>query len=132
AEPAAGLVVGDLAGDADAVEPRHQHQVPAGDADVGAQRRAFGADAFLDYLHEHFLAAAEDFLNGRLRPAETVAAHRPPATHMAAIPAPVAVGPGPAGAEALAFLVGVEVPFVAAARLVGLLVGVVFVDLGGR
>ena len=49
----------------------HQHQVAAGDADVGRERRALGADAFLDDLHEHFVAAAEDFLDGRLesRPA---------------------------------------------------------------
>ena len=44
----------------------HEHQVTAGDADVGAQGRALGADAFLDDLDEHFLAASEDVLDGRL------------------------------------------------------------------
>ena len=56
----------DLARDADAAQRRHQHQVAAGDADVGGERRALGADAFLDDLDEHFVAAAEDFLNRRL------------------------------------------------------------------
>ena len=46
------------------------------------ERRAFGADAFLDDLDEHFVAAAEDVLNRRLdaRPhAEAAAAAlRPP------------------------------------------------------
>src|SRR5262245_16711940 len=91
AEAAAGLVVGDFAGGAAAVEPGHEYQVAASDADVGAQRRAFGADPFLDHLHEHFLAAAENVLNRRFRPAEAVAAHRPPASPAAAIATPVAV-----------------------------------------
>ena len=37
AEPAAGVVVLDLARHADAVQARHQHEVAAGDADVGAE-----------------------------------------------------------------------------------------------
>ena len=73
---AALLVVFDLARDADAAEGRHQHQVAAGNADVGAERRALGADAFLDDLHEHFVAAAKDFLNRRLD-ARPAAARRP-------------------------------------------------------
>ena len=48
-----------------AAQGGHQHQVAAGDADVGRECRALGADAFLDHLHQHFVAAAEDILNGR-------------------------------------------------------------------
>ena len=70
---AALLFVVDLAGDADAVEAGHQDEVTAGDADVGGQRRALGADAFLDDLHKHFLAAPEDVLDERLGPAEAIA-----------------------------------------------------------
>ena len=66
AEAAAVFVAFDLARDADAAEGRHQHEVAAGDADVRGERRAFGADAFLDDLHEHFVAALEDVLNRRL------------------------------------------------------------------
>src|ERR1019366_7618653 len=36
-QPAAGFIVFDLARDADAIEPRHQNEVAARDADVGAQ-----------------------------------------------------------------------------------------------
>src|SRR5208337_2871240 len=51
----------------------------AGDADVGRQGRALGADPFLDDLDQHFLATAEDFLDQRLRPAHagTAPAHPP-------------------------------------------------------
>ena len=35
-KPAALVIVGDLAGHAHAVEARHEHEIPAGDADVGA------------------------------------------------------------------------------------------------
>ncbi len=66
AEPAAVFVAFDFSRDADATEGRHEHQVAAGDADVGGERGAFGADAFLDDLDEHFVAALEDFLDGRL------------------------------------------------------------------
>ena len=70
AQPAALLVVVDLARHADAVEAGHQHEIAAGDADVGAQRRPLGADAFLDDLDEDFLAALEDVLDERLGPAD--------------------------------------------------------------
>ena len=66
AEAAAVFVAFDLARDADAAERRHEHQVAAGDADVGGERRPFGADAFLDDLDEDFVAALEDVLDGRL------------------------------------------------------------------
>ena len=66
AKLAALAFVDDLAGHADAVEPGHQHEVSAGDADVGRQGRPLGADAFLDDLHQHLVAAAENFLDRRL------------------------------------------------------------------
>src|SRR5207249_3887489 len=56
----------DLARDTNAPERRHQHQIPARNADVCAERRTLRADAFFDDLDQHFVAAAEDFLNGRL------------------------------------------------------------------
>ncbi len=87
AQAAARVFVCDLARHADAVEPGHQHEVAAGDADVGAQRRALGADAFLDDLNEHFLAALEDVLNERLGPAlaEAAASARASAAIAAAV-----------------------------------------------
>src|SRR5207248_4644906 len=89
-QTAALLLVGDFAGDADAIEAGHEHQIPAGNADVSAQSRPLSADAFFDDLDEHFLAAAENVLNERLgsakarspepRSAEArPAARRPPA-----------------------------------------------------
>ena len=58
-DAAVALVV-DLLGDAHAAQRRHEHQVPAGDRDVGGERRPLGAEALLDDLHEHLVAAAED------------------------------------------------------------------------
>ena len=75
AQPAADVLVLDLPRDADAAQRGHEHQIAAGNADVRRERRPLRADAFLDDLHEHFVAAAEDFLDRRLeaRPAaETV------------------------------------------------------------
>ncbi len=66
AELAAGLVVFDLPRDAHAAQRRHQHQIAAGNADVRGERRPLGADAFLDHLHQHLVAAAEDVLDRRL------------------------------------------------------------------
>src|SRR5262249_38014015 len=66
AEPAALLLVDDLARHADAAQAGHEHQVAAGDADVGAQRRTFGADAFLDDLDQDLLAFLENVLDERL------------------------------------------------------------------
>src|SRR5690606_26209537 len=65
---AADVFVLDLARHADAAQGRHQHQVAAGDADVGRERGALGADALFDHLDDDFVAAAEDVLNGRLDP----------------------------------------------------------------
>ena len=64
-ERPAGLVVLDLAADADALQSGHEHEVPAGNADVGRERRALGADPLFDDLHEHFGAALKDLLNRR-------------------------------------------------------------------
>ena len=69
AELAALAFVDDLARDADAVEARHEHEVSAGDADVGRQGRPLGADALLDDLDQHLVAAAEDLLDRRLEQA---------------------------------------------------------------
>ena len=66
AQLAAHVVVFDLARHAHAAQRRHQHQVSAGNADVGGKRRPLGADPFLDDLHQHFVAAAEDILDRRL------------------------------------------------------------------
>ena len=65
AELAALAFVDDLARDADAVQPGHEHEVSAGDADVGREGRPLGADAFLDDLDQHLVAAAEDLLDRR-------------------------------------------------------------------
>src|SRR5207244_4445866 len=72
AQAAARLLIFDLAGDADALKSRHEHQVTAGDADVSAQGRALGTDSFLDDLDEDFLTAFDDFLDGRLVPSGQV------------------------------------------------------------
>ena len=47
---------------------RHQHKIPAGNADICGQGRPFCADAFLDDLHKHFAAAVEiSWIGGLLR-----------------------------------------------------------------
>ena len=78
AQTAADRLVFDLPRDADPAQGGHEHQVAAGNADVGGERRALGADAFLDHLHQHLVAAAEDLLDGRLeaRPAAEAVACR--------------------------------------------------------
>ena len=47
-------VILDLARDAALRIKRHQHEVAAGDADIGGDARAFGADGALDDLHDDF------------------------------------------------------------------------------
>src|SRR5262249_7740595 len=74
AQPVARLIVRDLPRHADSVQTGHQHEIAAGDADVGTQGRSFGAYPFLDDLDKHFLAALEDVLNERLRPSRARAA----------------------------------------------------------
>jgi hypothetical protein len=44
---------------------RHQHQITAGQADIGGQRRAFIAALVLLHLHHHFHAFAQHVLNAR-------------------------------------------------------------------
>src|SRR5437016_14097639 len=94
AEPAAGILVVDLARDADAIEPGHEDQVAPGNADVGAQGRSLGADAFLDDLDEHFLAALEDVLDERLGPAETGTSAAAAGTEAGPAAAGAATSPG--------------------------------------
>src|SRR5712692_2694303 len=71
AQPMALLIVRDFARYADAIQSRHENQIPAGNTDVGAQGRPLGADSLLDDLHEDFLATAENILDQRLGPAST-------------------------------------------------------------
>jgi hypothetical protein len=79
AQPAAGRFVLDLPRNADPSQRGHQHQISAGNADVGRKRGPLRADAFLNNLHQHLVATAEDFLNGRFesRPAAEAVVARP-------------------------------------------------------
>ena len=52
AQPAALLLVGDAAADADVVHRGHEHQVPAGDGDVRGEAGALGADGVLGDLDD--------------------------------------------------------------------------------
>ena len=55
---------GDLAADAAAAGGvGHQHGIAAGQRQIGRQRRALVAALFLDDLHQHHLAALDDFLD---------------------------------------------------------------------
>ncbi len=65
AEAAAFFVVFDFAGDAHLRHAGHHHEDAAGDGEIGGERRALGADAFLDDLDDDFVAAAEAALDGR-------------------------------------------------------------------
>ncbi len=65
-QDAAFLLIFDLAANADAAEGRHQYQIASGNADVGRERGPLGTDALFDDLHQHFVAAAKDLLNGWL------------------------------------------------------------------
>jgi hypothetical protein len=63
-QPRAVLGGSDLAADAAAAGGiGHQHRIAAGEREVGGQRRALAAALFLDDLHQHDLAAFDDFLN---------------------------------------------------------------------
>ncbi len=64
-QPAAFLVVFDLLAHAHFPHAGHHHQDFAGDGEIGAERRPLGADAFLDDLHDDFVAAAQAALDGR-------------------------------------------------------------------
>jgi hypothetical protein len=63
AEFAALSFVDDLARDSHAIESRHEHEISARDADVCRERRPLGADALLDDLNQHFVAAPKDLLD---------------------------------------------------------------------
>ena len=76
AESAALFIIFDLAADAHLLEPRHHHENAAGNGQIGAERRALGADAFLDDLHDDLIAAAQAALNGRAVAAGEFAADR--------------------------------------------------------
>src|SRR5439155_1954223 len=96
-EPLARPLVVDLARHGHPVEPRGKHQVSAGDADVGAERRALGPHPLLDHLDDDLLAALEDGLDGR-RPHAAVPAATEPAAEPAAPAAPRPAIPVPAAA----------------------------------
>jgi hypothetical protein len=53
----------DFPADSDPSERRHQHQVSTWDTDVRRERWTFGPDAFLDDLHEDFIASSENLLD---------------------------------------------------------------------
>src|SRR5450759_3182981 len=53
--------------DADVRILRQVHQHPAGDADLGREACALGADRVLDHLHQQRLALGEDFFDRLLR-----------------------------------------------------------------
>src|SRR5262249_32502753 len=98
-QPAALLLVGDLARHAGAVQARHQHQVTPRNADVGRQGRTLAADAFFDHLNDDFLAALEHVLDERPlhAGAGSAAAHGPAVATVAA----ATVAPPAASAVAL-------------------------------
>jgi hypothetical protein len=56
----------DLLRDADVVVLRQEHQQPPGDADLGGQPRALGADGVLDHLHHQRLALEDQALDRHL------------------------------------------------------------------
>src|SRR5262249_37987806 len=93
AQPAALLLVGDLARHAGAVQARHQHQVTARNADVGGQRRTFAADAFFNPLNDDSLAALEHVRDERPlhAGAGAPAAHWPAVASAATVAASTAV-----------------------------------------
>ena len=63
-QPRTVLRRGDLAADAAAARGvGHQHGIAAGQRQIGGQRRALVAALFLDDLHQHHLAALDDFLD---------------------------------------------------------------------
>ena len=67
AQQLAPAFVLDALRDADVRVLRQVHQHPAGDADLGRQARALGADRVLDHLHQQRLAFGEDFFDRLLR-----------------------------------------------------------------
>ena len=64
-QPAALVLVLDLAADPALAHARHHHQDSAGNGQIRGQRRPLGADAFLDDLHDDLIAAAQAPLDRR-------------------------------------------------------------------
>src|ERR1043166_8711517 len=58
----------DLAGNADVVDRRHEHQKPAGHRDVRGETGAFRAERLFDDFDEDFLAGRQQLFDLRLRP----------------------------------------------------------------
>ena len=67
AQPAALFARFDLAGDADVVHRRHEHQEPAGERGVRRQPRALGAQRLLGHLDDDLLAFLQELFDFRLR-----------------------------------------------------------------
>ncbi len=67
AQPAALVARFDLAGDADVVDRRHEHEEPAGHRHVRGQARALGAERLLDDLDDDLLAFFQQLFDLRLR-----------------------------------------------------------------
>ena len=74
-EPATLLLVFDLSAHAPTVDAGHHHQHFAADARIARERRALGADAFLDHLDDDFIAPAQAALDGRAVAAGHLLAH---------------------------------------------------------
>src|SRR5262249_50550028 len=76
-KPPALFVVGDLAGDADAIQSWHKDQIAACNTDIGAQSRALGPYALFDDLDQDFLASAPNVLDWRLGASQAGATQGP-------------------------------------------------------
>jgi hypothetical protein len=85
AELATLPLVGDLPRDADPVQAGHQHEVAAGDADVGREGRAFRPDALLDDLDQDLVAPAQALLDRRLDHAATARGAGPRAARLGVV-----------------------------------------------
>ena len=89
AQPAPLAVRVDAARHADALRPGRQHEVAAGDRDVGGDARALGADRLLGDLDQDLLALLDQGADvGRRRAAPVAAAPAPAAAAVLAVDAP--------------------------------------------
>ncbi len=59
------LVFGDLPRDAHVLDRGHEHDVAAGQGDVGGDARPLGAERLLQHLHDHVLPFAQAILDGQ-------------------------------------------------------------------
>src|SRR5262249_14209990 len=77
------LAAVDLPGDADVLDPGHEHQEPAGQGDLLGDARALGGDGLLGDLDDDLLALGKSLLDlwwrspGGAATAAAAAAHRP-------------------------------------------------------